>query len=135
MNRGAASRALAGAAMALSLLGGMSLAHAGSDVRKPYYYVGAGKTLSALDQQRLTTYRDQLEVQQRAQQLQLNQGSIATQALNGPLQPYPNPAIASRNLSQTQLELDRVNGLLNRARTNQMLALPPAMVVKRFPTP
>lgn len=77
--------------------------------------------------------------------MQLYQGTLATGGYNangvaipnpsGPLRPLTNPAASSGNLYQTQTELNRVNGILNRSHTNQMLALPPAMVVKRFPTP
>jgi len=96
------------------------------DVTKPYYYLGTGRNLSAVDQQNLAIYRDQLEAQQRAQQLQLYQGSIAIPAPNpsGPLRPLTNPGIGS-NLYQTQSELGRVNGLLGTSRTMQMLT-PPA---------
>jgi hypothetical protein len=138
-------RALALASLALALGIGTQVSLAGSDVTKPYYSLGAGQTLSPLEQQRLSAYRDQLETQQRAQQLQLYQGSLATSGYNangvaipnsmGPLRPLTNPAASSSNLYRTQTELNRVNGILNRSRTNQMLALPPAMVVKRFPVP
>ena len=108
---------------------------AGSDVIKPYYYLGAGRTLSPLDQQQLTIYRDQLQAQQRAQQLQRYQSNVVQPNGTGPLRPLVggNPAVATQNLNQTQIELGRVNGLLNTSRTNQMLATPPAMVVKKFP--
>ncbi len=107
---------------------------AGPDVTKPYYYLGAGRTLSPLDQQQLTIYRDQLETQQRAQQLQLYQGTIAVPNGSGPLRPLANnPTTASQNLYRTQTELGRVNGLFNTSRTNQMLATPPVVVVKKFP--
>ena len=138
-------RAIAIATLCLALGIGIQASLAGNDVTKPYYNLGAGQTLSPLEQQRLTAYRDQLETQQRAQQLQLYQGSLATGGYNangvaipnstGALRPLTNPAARSSNLYQTQTELNRVNGILNRSRTNQMLALPPAMVVKRFPTP
>ncbi len=134
---------LAGLVLALGVAARTGLA--GPDVTKPYYSLGAGQTLSPLEQQRLSAYRDQLETQQRAQQLQLYQGSLATGGYDangvaianrpGPLRPLTNPAASSSNLYQTQTELNRVNGILNRARTTRMLALPPAMVVKRFPTP
>lgn len=108
---------------------------AGSDVTRPYYYLGAGRTLSPLDQQQLTIYRDQLETQQRAQQLQLYGSTFALPNSTGPLRPLGggNPATASQSLNRTQIEFGRVNGLLTTSRTNQMLATPPAMVVKRFP--
>jgi hypothetical protein len=117
---------------------------AGQAVTKPYYYLGAGRTLSTLDQQRLTVYRDQLQAQQRAQELQLYQGGvglgnrgsvIGVPNPSGPLRPFANPAVAGSNLYQTQSELGRVNGLLNTSRTTQMLTIPPAMVVKPFKTP
>ena len=115
--------------------GGAPAGWAGSDVTKPYYYLGAGRTLSPLDQQQLTIYRDQLEAQQRSQQLQLYQSNVALPNSTGPLKPLVggNPAVANQTLNQTQIELGRVNGLLNTSRTNQMLATPPAMIVKRFP--
>jgi hypothetical protein len=109
---------------------------AGPDVTSPYNYVGAGQTLSPLGLQQLTIYRDQLQALQREQQLQVHQGSnVALPSATGPLKPLGsnNPATASQNLSRTQTELDRINGLLNQSRTNQMLAAPPAMVVKKFP--
>lgn len=121
----------------LSIVAGTGCAPAAApDVTTPYYYVGAGQTLSPLDQQQLTIDRDQLQAQQRVQQLQVRQGgSVALPSATGPLKPLGsnNPATASQNLSQTQTELDRINGLLNQSRTNQMLATSPAMVVKRFP--
>jgi hypothetical protein len=120
---------------------------AGPDATKPYYYLGAGRTLSPLDQQQLTAYRDQLQAQQRAQQLQLNQGGVGQGYVvnrgsvigvpnpSGPLRPFANPAMAGSNLYQTQSELGRVNGLLNNSRTMQMLTVPPVMVVKPFKAP
>lgn len=123
----------------LSIVAGTGCApagQAGPDVTTPYYYVGAGQTLSPLDQQQLTIDRDQLQARQRVQQLQVRQGSsVALPSATGPLKPLGsnNPAAASQNLSQTQTELDRINGLLNQSRTKQMLATSPAMVVKRFP--
>jgi hypothetical protein len=137
---------------AILLAGLCSILSAGSslaepDVTKPYYYPGAGRTLSPLDQQQLTVYRDQLEAQQRAQQLQLYQGGIGQgYGLNrgsiigvpnasGPLRPFANPAMAGSNLYQTQNELGRVNGLLNTSRTKQMLTIPQVMVVKPFKRP
>ena len=126
---------------------GAAPSFAGPDVTRPYYYLGAGRTLSPLDQQQLTVYRDQLEAQQRAQQLQLYQGSIGQGGIvgqgtvigapnsSGPLRPFANPAIAGSNLYRTQSELGRVNGLLNSARTMQMLTIPPVMVVKPFKAP
>ena len=135
----------------LGLAVGAAVSFAGPDVTKPYYYLGAGRTLSPLDQQQLTVYRDQLEAQQRAQQLQLYQGGAGqgygmgqggiVGAVNpsGPLRPFANPApgsnFAGSNLYQTQTELGRVNGLLNSSRTMQMLTIPPAMVVKPFKVP
>jgi hypothetical protein len=126
---------------------GASPSLAGPDVTKPYYYLGAGRTLSPLDQQRLTVYRDQLQAQQRAQQLLLYQGGVGQgYAMNrgsvigvpnssGPLRPFANPAQLGSNLYQTQSELGRVNGLLNSSRTTQMLTVPPVMVVKPFKKP
>lgn len=123
---------------------GVAPSFAGSDVTKPYYYLGAGRTLSPLDQQRLTVYRDQLQAQQRAQQLQLYQGGVGLGNRGsvigvpnpaGPLRPFANPAVAGSNLYQTQRELGRVNGLLNTSRTTQMLTIPPAMVVRPLKAP
>ena len=119
---------------------------AGPDVTKPDYYVGAGRTLSPLEQQQLTVYRDQLQAQQRSQQLQLYQGGIGQGGMgqgtiigvpnaSGPLRPFANPGAAASNLYQTQRELGRVNGLLNSSRTTQMLTVPPIMVVKPFKAP
>jgi hypothetical protein len=112
--------------LSLTCLSGAVTAAAAGDVTKPYYYLGTGRNLSAVDQQNLAIYRDQLEAQQRAQQLQLYQGSIAIPAPNpsGPLRPLVNPGFGS-NLYQTQSELGRVNGLLSTSRTMQMLT-PPA---------
>jgi hypothetical protein len=120
--------AIATALLSLALLAGAMQAAPAGDVTKPYYYLGTGRNLSAVDQQNLAIYRDQLEAQQRAQQLQLYQGgTIAIPGPNpsGPLRPLVNPAIGSSNLYQTQSELGRVNGLLNTSRTMQMLT-PPA---------
>jgi hypothetical protein len=126
---------------------GASPSFAGPDVTKPYYYLGAGRTLSPLDQQQLTVYRDQLQAQQRTQQLQLYQGGIGQGGVMGqgsvigvpnppgPLRPFANPAQTGSNLYQTQSELGRVNGLLNSSRTMQMLTVPPIMVVKPFKAP
>jgi hypothetical protein len=135
-------RILAGVLLSIAFVAAAGPAARAGDVTKPYYYLGAGRTLSPLDQQRLTIYQNQLDAELRAQQLQLNQGSLATGGYNangvaiaspsGPLRPLTNPT-ASQNLYRTQTELGRVNGLLNASRMNQMLATPPAMVVKKFP--
>src|ERR1700687_4731377 len=82
------------------------------NVIKPNYYQGAGKTLSTIDQEQLAVYRDRLEVQQRAQQLRLYQGSIRPLSPSSPSLLPTNPAVLSRNLFETQSELGRVNGLL-----------------------
>ena len=90
--------------------------------------------------------RDQLQAQQRSQQLQLYQGGIDQGGMgqgtiigvpnaSGPLRPFANPGAAASNLYQTQRELGRVNGLLNSSRTTQMLTVPPIMVVKPFKAP
>ena len=112
---------------------GATRAVAGNDlptrnVIRPYYYQGAGKTLNTIDQQQLTIYRDQLEVQQRAQQLKLNQGSSRpVSPLNTSRRLPTNPAIRSRNLFETQSELNRVNGMLNSAHTAPLVApMPPS---------
>jgi len=117
---------------ALVFAGGAARAIAGNDytsgnVIKPNYYVGAGKALSTFDQHQLAIYRDQLEVQRRAQQLRVYQGSGApVSPLN--LSHLPtNPAILNRNLFETQSELDRVNGLLNSAHTAPLVTpMPPS---------
>ena len=117
---------------------GATLAVAGNNftsgnVVRPYYYQGAGKTLNTIDQQQLTIYRDQLEVQKRAQQLKVDQGSSRDQGSNRLVSPAnpsrlpTNPAILSRNLSETQSELNRVNGMLNSAHTAPLVApMPPS---------
>ena len=94
-----------------------AIASAGPDVIKPYYYLGTGRTLSATDQQNLEIYRDQLEAQQRAQQLQTYQGNVTVPNSSGPLRPLGNGATAGGNLNQTQSELGRVNSLLNTSHT------------------
>jgi hypothetical protein len=111
---------------------GATRAAAGNDITagnviKPYYYQGAGKTLNTIDQQQLTIYRDQIEVQQRAQQLKVDQGSSRpVSPLNTP-RLSTNPAIRSRNLFETQSELNRVNGMLNSAHTAPLVApMPPS---------
>jgi hypothetical protein len=111
---------------------GATRAVAGNDftsgnVVRPYYYQGAGKTLNTIDQQQLTIYRDQLEVQQRAQQLKLDQGSSRPVSPLNPSRLPTNPAIRSRNLFETQSELNRVNGMLNSAHTAPLVApMPPS---------
>jgi len=114
------------ALISFALLCSAATGASAGDVTKPYYYLGTGRNLSAVDQENLAIYRDQLEAQQRAQQPQLYQGSIAIPAPNpsGPLRPLVNPGNGS-NLYQTPSELGRVNGLLSTSRTMQMLT-PPA---------
>jgi hypothetical protein len=128
MNR----RQLAVLVVALLFVAGATRAFAGNDfssgnVISPNKYQGAGKTLSTIDQEQLAVYRDQLEVQQRAQQLRVYQGSSRPVS---PLNPSPlptNPAILSRNLFETQSELDRINGLLQSAHTAPFVApMPPS---------
>jgi hypothetical protein len=124
-------RQLAVLAVALLSVAGATRAFAGNDVTSgnvisPNKYQGVGNALSTIDQQQLAIYRDQLEAQQRAQQLKLNQGSSRpVPPLNS--SPLPaNPAILSRNLSETQSELDRINGLLQSAHTAPLVTpLPP----------
>ena len=94
---------------------------AGSNVIKPFYYQGAGKTLTTNDQAQLAVYKEQLEVQQRAQQLRLYQGATRPK-LPLAVSPVPaNPAILSRNLFQTQSELNRVDSLLRTSHSAQFL--------------
>jgi hypothetical protein len=78
-----------------------------------HYYLGVSKPLSPIDQQQLMVYRDQLEQQQRVLQLQQYRGTSAPLLPIDPTGARINPATVSRNLSETQNELDRVNGLLN----------------------
>src|SRR5258706_10131713 len=116
----------------LLFVAGGTRAFAGNDfssgnVISPNKYRAAGKTLSTIEQQQLAIYRDQLEVQQRAQQLKLNQGSSRpVPPLNA--SPLPaNPAILSRNQFETQSELDRINGLLQSAHAAPLVTpLPPS---------
>jgi hypothetical protein len=82
-------------------------------VIKPYYYQPSGGPLNALDQQRLMVYRDQLQLQQQSLQLKLDRGTGGPHFPFTSFQPRVNPATTSRDLFQTQNELDRVNGLLN----------------------
>jgi hypothetical protein len=112
---------------ALFFASGAAHAIAGDDfnsrnVIKPNFYQGAGKALNTIDQEQLATYRDELEVQQRAQQLRLYQGSIRPEPPLNLSRLPTNPAILSRNLFETQSELDRVNSLLQSAHTAPFVA-------------
>jgi hypothetical protein len=78
-----------------------------------HYHLGVSKPLSPIDQQQLMVYRDQLEQQRRVLQLQQYRGTSAPLLPIDPTGARINPATVSRNLSETQNELDRVNGLLN----------------------
>jgi hypothetical protein len=78
-----------------------------------HYYLGVSKPLSPIDQEQLMVYRDQLEMQQRALQLQQYRGTSGPIFPINPTGARINPATVSRSLSETQNELDRVNGLLN----------------------
>jgi len=78
-----------------------------------HYYSGVSKPLSPIDQQQLMVYRDQLELQRRALQLQQYRGTSGPIFPVDPTGARTNPATVSRSLSETQDELDRVNGLLN----------------------
>ena len=101
----------------------------GPTVIRPNYYQGVGKTLNAIDRQQVTIYRDQLDVQRRALQLRLYQGSIQPRISPSPLGLPANPAFLSRDLFQTQSELDMVNALLHAAPTAPIGALtPPAQL-------
>lgn len=114
-------------AVSLFFATGIASSYAANDVIypnviKPGFYQSADIGLSNIDQQRLTAYRNQLEVQQRAQQLRVYQGGSRPQAPISLSRPLANPAIASRNLFETQSELNRVNSLLRSAHTAQILA-------------
>ena len=81
-----------------------------------HYYSGVSTPLSPIQQQQLMIYRDQLEAQRQALQLQQYRGTSGPMLPIDPVHPgvtRTNPAVVSQNLSQTQLELNRVNSLLN----------------------
>jgi hypothetical protein len=78
-----------------------------------HYYLGVSQPLTPIDQQQLMVYRDQLEQQRRALQLQQYRGTSGPIFPLDPTGARTNPATVSRSLSETQDELDRVNGLLN----------------------